>query len=101
MREQRPAGRRPCDDFHLFEQRRRDDVEIFVVVGSVVRPKHLQSLLDRQVRAHDQCGRRKTIVAGNAGGAELAALSDEELDDLLRALFAARDRRRAARVDGR
>jgi aryl carrier-like protein len=39
--------------------------------------------------------------AGNAGGAELAALSDEELDDLLRALFAARDRRRAARVDGR
>ena len=40
-------------------------------------------------------------VAGHAGGAELAALSDEELDDLLRALFAARDRRRAARVDGR
>jgi alkanesulfonate monooxygenase SsuD/methylene tetrahydromethanopterin reductase-like flavin-dependent oxidoreductase (luciferase family) len=39
--------------------------------------------------------------AGNAGGAELAALSDEELDDLLRALFAARDRRQAARVDGR
>lgn len=32
-----------------------------------------------------------------AGEAELAALSDEELDDLLRALFAARDRRRAAR----
>jgi GGDEF domain-containing protein len=39
-------------------------------------------------------------LAENAGGAELAALSDEELDDLLRALFAARDRRRAARVDG-
>jgi hypothetical protein len=35
------------------------------------------------------------------GGAELAALSDEELDDLLRALVAARDRRRAARADGR
>jgi aryl carrier-like protein len=40
-------------------------------------------------------------IAENAGGAELAALSDEELDDLLRALFAARDRRRAARVGGR
>jgi hypothetical protein len=40
-------------------------------------------------------------VAENAGGAELTALSDEELDDRLRALFAARDRRRAARVDGR
>ena len=39
-------------------------------------------------------------VAENAGGAELAALSDEELDDLLRALFAVRDRRRAARMDG-
>jgi amino acid adenylation domain-containing protein len=35
-----------------------------------------------------------------AGEAELAALSDEELDDLLRALFAARDRRRAAREAG-
>ena len=34
-----------------------------------------------------------------AGEAELVALSDEELDDLLRALFAARDRRRAARED--
>jgi amino acid adenylation domain-containing protein len=40
-------------------------------------------------------------IAGNAGGAELAALSDQELDDRLRALFTARDRRRAARVDGR
>jgi amino acid adenylation domain-containing protein len=40
-------------------------------------------------------------IAGNAGEAELAALSDEELEDLLRALFTARDRRRAARVDGR
>jgi aryl carrier-like protein len=40
-------------------------------------------------------------IAENTGGAELAALSDEELDDLLRALFAARDRRRAARSDGR
>jgi AMP-binding enzyme/AMP-binding enzyme C-terminal domain/Phosphopantetheine attachment site len=40
-------------------------------------------------------------IAETAGEAELAALSDEELDDLLRALFAARDRRRAARVDGR
>ena len=40
-------------------------------------------------------------IAENGGGAELAALSDEELDDLLRALFAARDRRRAARADGR
>jgi amino acid adenylation domain-containing protein len=40
-------------------------------------------------------------VAGDAGGAALAALSDEELDELLRALFAARDRRRAARADGR
>jgi aryl carrier-like protein len=40
-------------------------------------------------------------MAENTGGAELAALSDEELDDLLRALYAARDRRRAARADGR
>ena len=39
-------------------------------------------------------------VAETAREAELAALSDEELDDLLRALFAARDRRRAARPDG-
>ena len=39
--------------------------------------------------------------AGTAGEAELAALSDEKLDDLLRALFAARDRRRAARRDAR
>lgn len=39
-------------------------------------------------------------VAGTAREAELAALSDEELDDLVRALFAARDRRRAAREDG-
>ncbi len=38
-------------------------------------------------------------IAETAGEAELAALSDEELDDLLRALFAARDRRRAARRD--
>jgi aryl carrier-like protein len=40
-------------------------------------------------------------IAGTAREAELAALSDEELEDLLRALFAARDRRRAARGDGR
>lgn len=39
-------------------------------------------------------------IAESAGEAELAALSDEELDELLRALFAARDRRRAARRDG-
>ena len=39
-------------------------------------------------------------TAGTAGEAELAALSDQELDDLLRALFAARDRRQAARGDG-
>lgn len=38
-------------------------------------------------------------IAGTAAEAELAAMSDEELDDLLRALFAARDRRRAARED--
>jgi aryl carrier-like protein len=38
-------------------------------------------------------------IAKAAREAELAALSDEELDDLLRALFAAR-RRRAARPDG-
>jgi len=38
-------------------------------------------------------------IAEPAGQAELAVLSDEELDDLLRALFAARDRRRAARGD--
>jgi hypothetical protein len=40
-------------------------------------------------------------IAETAVEAELAALSDEELDDLLRALFAARDRRRAAREDGK
>ena len=40
-------------------------------------------------------------IAENAGGAGLAALSDEELDDLVRALFAARDRRREARAAGR
>jgi aryl carrier-like protein len=40
-------------------------------------------------------------IAEDGGRAELAALSDEELDDLLRALVAARDRRRAARADGR
>jgi non-ribosomal peptide synthetase component F len=39
-------------------------------------------------------------AAETAREAELGALSDEELDDLLRALFAARDRRRAARRDG-
>jgi amino acid adenylation domain-containing protein len=39
-------------------------------------------------------------MAETAAEAKLAALSDEELDDLLRALFAARDRRRAARGDG-
>ena len=39
-------------------------------------------------------------IAETAGEAELAALSDEELDDLLRALFAIRNRRRAARSDG-
>jgi amino acid adenylation domain-containing protein len=39
-------------------------------------------------------------LAETAAEAELAAWSDEELDDLLRALFAARDRRRAARGDG-
>jgi amino acid adenylation domain-containing protein len=39
-------------------------------------------------------------IAETAGEAELAALSDEELDDLVRALFAVRDRRRAARGAG-
>jgi aryl carrier-like protein len=39
-------------------------------------------------------------VTGTAGDAELAALSDEELDGLVRALIAARDRRRAARAGG-
>jgi amino acid adenylation domain-containing protein len=39
-------------------------------------------------------------VTETAGDAELAALSDEELDDLLRAVLAARDRRRAARNEG-
>jgi amino acid adenylation domain-containing protein len=38
-------------------------------------------------------------IAEAAREAELAALPDEELDDLLRALFAARDRRQAARGD--
>ena len=38
-------------------------------------------------------------IAESAREAELAALSDEELDDLVRALVAARDRRRAARRD--
>jgi amino acid adenylation domain-containing protein len=38
--------------------------------------------------------------AETAREAELAALSDEELDDLLRALFAVRNRRRVARGDG-
>jgi amino acid adenylation domain-containing protein len=41
-----------------------------------------------------------TPIAETAGAADLTALSDEELDDLLRALFAARDRRQAARRDG-
>jgi aryl carrier-like protein len=40
-------------------------------------------------------------IAEDGGGAALAALSDEELDDLLRTLVAARDRRREARADGR
>ncbi len=40
-------------------------------------------------------------VTENTGRAELAALSDEELDALVRALYAARDRRRAARSAGR
>jgi hypothetical protein len=40
-------------------------------------------------------------IAEDGGGAALAALSDEELDDLLRMLVAARDRRRAARAEGR
>jgi aryl carrier-like protein len=39
-------------------------------------------------------------VAETAGDAELAALSDDELDDLLRAVLAARDRRRTTRSDG-
>lgn len=39
-------------------------------------------------------------IAETTGEAELAALSDEELDDLLRALFAVRNRRRAACRDG-
>jgi aryl carrier-like protein len=39
-------------------------------------------------------------IAETAGEAGLTALSDKELDELLRALFAARDRRRAARGDG-
>lgn len=39
-------------------------------------------------------------IAETACEAELEALSDEELEDLLRALFAARERRRAARADG-
>jgi amino acid adenylation domain-containing protein len=41
-----------------------------------------------------------TQIAETAGEAKLAALSDEELDDLLGALFAIRDRRRAARMVG-
>jgi amino acid adenylation domain-containing protein len=41
-----------------------------------------------------------TDIAEAAGEAGLAALSDEELDDLLDALFAARDRRRAVRMVG-
>jgi amino acid adenylation domain-containing protein len=40
-------------------------------------------------------------IAEPAGEAGLAALSDQELDDLLHVLFAARDRRRAAPRDGR
>jgi amino acid adenylation domain-containing protein len=39
-------------------------------------------------------------ITEGARAAELAALSDEELDDLLRALFAALGRRRAGRADG-
>ena len=39
-------------------------------------------------------------IAETEREAELAALSDEELDDLVRALFAVRNRRRAARSDG-
>jgi hypothetical protein len=39
--------------------------------------------------------------ADTARDADLADLPDEELDDLLRAVLAARDRRRAARGDGR
>jgi amino acid adenylation domain-containing protein len=39
-------------------------------------------------------------AAETAGDAELAALSDNELDDLLRAVLAARDRRRTTRTDG-
>ncbi len=39
-------------------------------------------------------------IAGTEAEAELATLSDEELDDLLRALITARDRRRTAGEDG-
>jgi aryl carrier-like protein len=46
-------------------------------------------------------GLNSARMAKTTAEAELAALSDEELDDLLRALYAARDRRGAARADGR
>lgn len=39
-------------------------------------------------------------AADPVAAADLAALTDEELDDLVSALFAARDRRRSARGDG-
>jgi aryl carrier-like protein len=41
------------------------------------------------------------VSAENSAHADINALSDEELDDLLRAAQAARDRRRAAQGDGR
>lgn len=45
-------------------------------------------------------GLNSAHMAGSGAEAKLAALSDEELDDLLRALYAVRDRRRAARKHG-
>ncbi len=52
--------------------------------------------LARIVSAGLDRARSADAAADAAAEAALAALSDEELDDLVRALFAARDRRRAA-----
>ena len=75
-----------------FAARIADTYDVELAIASIVDTPTIAALAEIVSAGLDS--------AETAGEAELAALPDEELDDLLRALFAARDRRRAAREDG-
>jgi amino acid adenylation domain-containing protein len=79
-----------------FAARIADTYDVNLAIASIVETPTIAALAEI-VSADIDSAETAGEAAGEAG---LAALPDEELDDLLRALFAARDRRRAASGDG-